>query len=117
MVAASEISKPGWSRVTTNLNINAIAGGGVGGGSALHYVMVSLGKVRRTHTTRQTWVAPCVVKRRAVEQNARASTPDSLAPVLLLSAPAWLLVVVVLKVLVLCWCRCHVIKMFLTPSF
>lgn len=45
MVAASEISEPDWSRVATNLNINAIAGGGVGGGSALPYVTVSLGKV------------------------------------------------------------------------
>lgn len=45
MVAASEISEPDWSRVTTNLTINAIAGGGVGGRSAVPYVTVSLGKV------------------------------------------------------------------------
>eukprot|EP00903_Cladosiphon_okamuranus_P007042 g6846.t1 len=44
VVAASEISEPDWSRVATNLNINAIAGGGVGGGSALPYVTVSFGK-------------------------------------------------------------------------
>ncbi|CAM9499735.1 unnamed protein product [Pylaiella littoralis] len=45
VVAASEISEPDWSFVTSNLNINAIAGGGGRGtGSALPYVMVSLGK-------------------------------------------------------------------------
>ncbi len=42
MVAASEISEP----ATTNLNISAIAGGGTGGGRALPYVTVCLGKVR-----------------------------------------------------------------------
>lgn len=42
MVAASEISEP----ATANLNISAIAGGGAGGGRALPYVTVSLGKVR-----------------------------------------------------------------------
>lgn len=45
MVAASEISEPDWSRVATNLNLNAIAGGGAGGRGALPYVTVSLGKV------------------------------------------------------------------------
>lgn len=44
-MAASEISEPEWSRVTSNLNINAIAGGGSGTRSALPYVAVSLGKV------------------------------------------------------------------------
>lgn len=45
VVAASEISEPDWSRVTGNLNINAIGGGGAGTGGALPYVSVSLGKV------------------------------------------------------------------------
>eukprot|EP00752_Nemacystus_decipiens_P011279 g10023.t1 len=44
VVAASEISEPDWSRVATNLNINAIAGGGAGGGNAFPYVTVSFGK-------------------------------------------------------------------------
>ncbi|CAN0490074.1 unnamed protein product [Ectocarpus sp. 12 AP-2014] len=44
VVAASEISEPDWSRLTCNLNINAIAGSGSGTESALPYVAVSLGK-------------------------------------------------------------------------
>ncbi|CAN0200550.1 unnamed protein product [Scytosiphon promiscuus] len=46
VVAAAEICEPDWSRMTSNLSINAVAGrgGGAGRGSAIPYVCVSLGK-------------------------------------------------------------------------
>ncbi|CAM9914735.1 unnamed protein product, partial [Hapterophycus canaliculatus] len=48
VVAVSEICEPDWSRVTSNLSMNAVAGigGGAGRGSTIPYVTVSLGKVR-----------------------------------------------------------------------
>lgn len=61
MVAASEVSEPDWSRVATNLNINAIAGGGAGGGSALPYVTVSFGKVGDNHLFGTVFIVLLVV--------------------------------------------------------
>ncbi|CAM9322002.1 unnamed protein product [Ectocarpus sp. 6 AP-2014] len=77
VVAASEISEPDWSRVTSNLNINAIAGNGSGTGSALPYVAVSLGKY-------------------TVRSSAREAQPDSLGT-LRASWPRGMLLVEVMK--------------------